>query len=80
MTRPMEKFCVVCKAGSHRSDWQAKEFPACDGHSASEVAAAIAKLQPPKPAPPPAPVAPPAQQAPVVQGPVVATPGQPPVQ
>ena len=38
-----EKYCVVCGQGSHRTDWQDAEFPACDTHSKEQVATAIAK-------------------------------------
>lgn len=31
------KRCVVCGAGSHRSDWQGVEQPVCDSHTPAEV-------------------------------------------
>jgi hypothetical protein len=36
--------CVVCGAGSHRTDWINKSggFVACDSHSKDEVAKAVA--------------------------------------
>lgn len=41
MTEIVERFCVVCGMGSHRTDW-ANRTPACDQHSKEEVAAALA--------------------------------------
>ncbi len=44
------KYCVVCGAGSHRTDWINKggvgagAYVACDKHTASEISAALAKL------------------------------------
>jgi hypothetical protein len=53
-----EKICIVCGSGSHREDWQSKQYPACDSHSKEEVNAALAKLTPKQvvpsvPTPPP---------------------------
>jgi hypothetical protein len=41
------KTCVVCGAGSHRTDWINKSGNevACDSHSKDEVARAIVKAQ-----------------------------------
>lgn len=36
----VERKCVVCGQGSHRSDWADKANPACDSHSEEEVRAA----------------------------------------
>jgi hypothetical protein len=42
-----EKFCVVCGAGSHRTDWvnkttvSGKDFVACDQHTKEEFNKAI---------------------------------------
>jgi hypothetical protein len=44
--KAIEKFCVVCGLGSHRTDWQDEtKPPACDGHSKEEVAAAVKAAQ-----------------------------------
>ena len=39
----VERFCVVCGQGSHRSDWAASPSPACDSHSETEVREAVAR-------------------------------------
>jgi hypothetical protein len=50
------KKCVVCGLGSSRADWASRDNPSCDGHTAEEVRAALAKLAPAKSSPaPPAP-------------------------
>lgn len=41
MSEIVERFCVVCGMGSHRTDW-ANRTPACDNHSKAEVDAALA--------------------------------------
>jgi hypothetical protein len=60
------RFCVVCGLGSHRLDWASKQYPSCDGHSAAEVKAAIAKLSPPAPAPAQPPMPMPTAESPKV--------------
>jgi hypothetical protein len=48
MTPPVERFCVVCGMGSHRTDWlkQKGDFVACDSHSDEEFAKAITAKTP----------------------------------
>lgn len=46
-TKPKAVKCIVCGEESHRADWQGKAAPACDSHSAAEIAA-----KQPKPAAP----------------------------
>lgn len=40
------QYCVVCGAGSHRTDWKNKvgKYVACDSHAANEVKDAAAKV------------------------------------
>jgi hypothetical protein len=45
MAELIERFCVVCGLGSHRTDWATKT-PACDNHSQAEVAAALKAAKP----------------------------------
>lgn len=47
----VERFCVVCGAGSHRLDWQSRDNPSCDSHTQAEVAAALQAKSKPSPAP-----------------------------
>ena len=54
----MEKKCVVCGQGSHRTDWATLDYPACDNHSKVEVAAAVAAAKKAATAVPMTPVAP----------------------
>jgi hypothetical protein len=51
--------CVVCGAGSHRTDWLNKlnGFVACDNHSKADFVKAVQAAQAPKPVTPPAPPA-----------------------
>jgi hypothetical protein len=55
----VEKACVFCGLKSHRADWADQPHPACDSHSAEEVAMARASQAPQADpfAPPPAPPA-----------------------
>ena len=39
------KYCIVCKQGSTREDWQGKDVVACDHHSKDEVEKAKAASQ-----------------------------------
>lgn len=63
--KPVERFCVVCGAGSHRSDWINKlgDYVACDSHSKQELADAVASKTS-SAAPPAKPLTPVATQAP----------------
>jgi hypothetical protein len=63
----VEKFCVVCGLGSHRTDWQDKDVVACDGHSKDEVAKAVQASKTQTPAPSASTPSPAPAQTPTVQ-------------
>ena len=50
--KPVERSCVVCGQGSHRTDWIKKskdgKHVACDNHSDAEIEKAVAALNGPK--------------------------------
>ena len=62
-----EKQCVVCGLGSHRADWTSKANPACDSHTAEQVKAAIAALQPAQQVATPPPATPPVAKPPLLK-------------